>query len=109
MARVGLQSIGKEDGWLDERLSPMELGRAAARYTSILGLTSDVIDAAAPVLGLEAQAGRSGAAGSIPVVSYINDLGRAATQKDPEAIYRTLPGNRVPYLQTAMQELFFEE
>lgn len=109
MARVGLQSIGKEEGWLDERLSPMELGRAAARYTSILGLTSDVIDAAAPVLGIEAQAGRSGAAGSIPVVSYINDLGRAATQKDPEAIYRTLPGNRVPYLQTAMQELFFEE
>lgn len=109
MARVSLQSVGKEDGWLEERLSPMELGRAAARYTSILGLTSDVIDAAAPVLGIEAQAGRSGAAGSIPVVSYINDLGRAATQKDPEAIYRTLPGNRIPYVQTAMQELFFEE
>jgi len=109
MARMALQSVGKEDGWLEERLTPMEIGRASARYTSGLGLTGDVLDAAAPVLGIESQSGRSAVTGTVPVVSYINSLGRAAAEKDPSLIWRALPGSNIPGVQAAQQAIFSEE
>lgn len=109
LARTALQGVGKDQEWWDKKLSPMELGRAMSRYTSGLGLTSDVIDALSPVLGLDPYAGRSGATGAIPAISYANQLGQAVTDKDPNAFYRSLPGNNIPPVQAGMQWLFSDE
>lgn len=107
LARLALQGIGRDDEWWEQRLSPMELGRAVSRYSSALGLTSDVIDAIAPLAGLEAQAGRSAATGAIPAISYFNTLGRAAIEKDPQQAFRMLPGNNIPWVVSGMNSLFF--
>lgn len=109
LARTALQGVGKDDEWWERKLSPLELGRAMTRYTAGLGLTSDVIDAVAPVLGMDSYAGRTDMAGTVPAISYLNQVGRAAAEKDPALLYRSLPGNNIPGVQAGMQWLFSEE
>lgn len=107
LARLALQGIGRDDEWWEQRLSPMELGRAVSRYSSALGLTSDVIDAIAPLAGFEAQAGRSAATGAIPAISYFNTMGRAAIEKDPQQAFRLVTGNNIPWVVGGMNYMFF--
>ena len=123
LARTALQGIGKDDEWWDQKLSPLELGRAASRYTSALGLTSDIIDIASPILGgafpelgLEARAGRADVAGSVPALSLLNQVGSIATDWDkdgnwqgaPHAV-RSLPGSSIPGVQAGLHWLFSDD
>ena len=109
LARTALQGIGKDDEWWEQKLSPVEIARSMTRYTSGLGLMSDVIDAAAPVLGVDSTAGRADVAGSVPALSYINGIGRGIAEKDPQQISRALPGNNLPGVQAGLNWVFSEE
>ena len=105
MARLAVQGIGKDDDWWEQRLSLMELGRATMRYISVLGMTADVVDALAPIAGLE-SGGRHGlGAQMVPAASYANDVARALVSKDPDSVWKLLPSNRNPALQALFQSM----
>lgn len=114
MARMALQSVGKDDGWLEDQLTLEKLGMAAARYTSGMGLTSDVLEGFAGMAGLDGMGPRgAGASGSIPAVGLVNDWGKALSwsgdpRKDLQEVTKVMPGNRIPAVQAALQELFSE-
>lgn len=114
-ARVATQSIGKEDGWLEEQLSPLKLGAASARYVSSLGLTSDVISATGSIFGIEDLGGYRGspATGAIPAISYLNGLGQGVQnlvqEGDPAKLAKSLPGSSIPPVAAGLNVLLSED
>lgn len=116
-ARVGLGSIGKDEEWVEQRLSPLAVGQAAMRYTSALGLTSDAFDVISAPLGLTPYAGRSGVTGSIPALSLLDKTAKVAgywpegmtMQQKARDAYSVLPGNGIQPAQGLMQWMLSED
>lgn len=103
LARVQINSIGREDReeYIDRQTSPMALARATLNYTSLAGLSGDILDSGAALGGYEMSGVRTGqtdALGQIPALGYVNDVFQAAVEKSPNDAVRLLPGGNLPWL-----------
>lgn len=103
LARVAINSAGREDRqeYLETQLHPAMLARAVLNYTSISGLSGDILDAGASAAGYEGSGVRTGngsVLGNIPTLGYIESAGKVFKQRDPKEAIRMLPGGNLPYL-----------
>lgn len=110
LSRVAINSAGREDKetYLETQLHPAMLARAVLNYTSISGLSGDVLDAGASLAGFEASGVRSGngsALGNIPALGYIESAAKVAKQKDAREAIRMLPGGNLPFLTPVVNSL----
>lgn len=111
-ARVQLASWGREDRdkFIKDNLSPAALVRASMNYSSITGLTGDVLELTSAMaggwLGAEGQemiGARTGQASSvgrlIPVAGTIDTAFKVASgQADLHTTLRQLPFSNLPYV-----------
>lgn len=103
LSRVAINATGREnrEEYLETQLHPAMLARAVLNYTSISGLSGDVLDAGASVLGYEASGvrGNSGSVlGNIPSLGYLESAGKVVKDKDPREAIRMLPGGNLPFI-----------
>ncbi len=110
LSRVMINSAGREDRekHLETQLHPAMLARAVLNYTSISGLSGDVLDAGASVLGYEASGVRSGnssALGNIPALGYVESGAKVLKTRDAREAIRMLPGGNLPFLTPVVNSL----
>lgn len=110
LSRVAINSSGREDkeAYLETQLHPAMLARAVLNYTSISGLSGDVLDAGSSLAGFEAtgvRSGNSSALGNIPALGYIESGAKAVKQRDAREAIRMLPGGNLPFLTPVVNTL----
>lgn len=106
LARVQLNAAGmadeKKEAYLENQLNPLALSRALLNYTTVSGLTGDILDSTAGIMGYSTTGGRSGTLGSpldtVPGLGYIGSTINAVQEKDPRQLARALPFGNLPYL-----------
>jgi hypothetical protein len=110
LSRVAINATGRENSaeYLETQLHPAMLARAVLNYTSISGLSGDVLDAGATVLGYEASGVRGGSGsvlGNIPSLGYVESAGKVIKNKDPREAIRMLPGGNLPFITPVVNTL----
>ena len=110
LSRVAINATGREnkDEYLETQLHPAMLARAVLNYTSISGLSGDVLDAGASVLGYEASGVRGGSGsilGNVPSLGYVESAGKVIKNKDPREAIRMLPGGNLPFITPVVNTL----
>lgn len=112
MARVQLRAAGRSDReeFLDRELSPLAFGRSTMNYISSVGVLPDVLDIASGLTGGHITGGRAGnqtfVGGQIlPAAGVVNDVYKAAQERDPHRMVKLLPGSSIPYLQVGVNAL----
>lgn len=110
LSRVSINAAGREDKetYLETQLHPAMLARAVLNYTSIAGLSGDVLDAGASMAGFEASGVRSGngsALGNIPSLGYVESGAKVLKQRDAREAIRMLPGGNLPFLTPVVNSL----
>lgn len=106
LARVQLAAAGmsdeKKQEYLDNQLAPMAMARALLNYTTVSGLTGDILDSTAGIMGYSMTGGRAGFGGSaldsVPALGYIGSTISAVQERDPRQLTRALPFGNLPYL-----------
>jgi len=126
MSRVWIASRGRDDAdeYIEQQLALPVLARSLMNYSSLAGMSADVLDVGTGALGtidnvfgtgLQPDAvrvrGRDGTVGSaIPAIGYANDL--FGVLKDPTDLGRAvkqLPGGNLPYLVPPINALGSED
>lgn len=110
LSRVAINSTGREDRqeYLETQLHPAMLARAVLNYTSLSGLSGDILDAGASIGGWEAsgvRTGNSSVLGNVPSLGYIDSAAKAVKQRDAREAIRMLPGGNLPYLTPVVNSL----
>lgn len=103
LSRVAINATGREDKgeYLETQLHPAMLARAVLNYTSISGLSGDILDAGASLAGYEASGVRSGsgsALSNVPALGYVESGAKVLKQRDAREAIRMLPGGNLPFL-----------
>ena len=103
LARVQINASTREnrEEYLDTQLHPAMLARAVLNYTSISGLSGDILDAGAGIAGFEGSGVRTGngsVLGNIPSLGYIDSAAKVFKNRDAAEAIRLLPGGNLPYL-----------
>lgn len=110
LSRVAINGATREDReqYFETQLQPAMLARAVLNYTSISGLSGDVLDAGFAVMGGEASGVRSGsssALGNIPALGYIESGAKVIKEKDAREAIRMLPGGNLPFITPVLNHL----
>jgi hypothetical protein len=110
LSRVAINGATREDKeqYFETQLQPAMLARAVLNYTSISGLSGDVLDAGFAVMGGEASGVRSGsssALGNIPALGYIESGAKVIKEKDAREAIRMLPGGNLPFITPVLNHL----
>lgn len=121
LARVQANSAFAPDReeYLEKNLAPGALVRAVLNYSSLAGVTGDLLDGGLSVLAggdsdsvrgkiIEAMGGKEqlgirgsvggGLTSAIPAVGYVNDLGKLLTDPSVDRVRRLVPGGNIPFI-----------